>query len=141
MADDKKYTIISVSADEEDEFVIQAGIPVMEEASATATPVASSICDVVEASEVLQEAVCEKVLPEEDTDVVGDDSGSFCDAPSTASARLKKQERIAAEVEEIKRTEEDINSVPPMSKMQKTILVVIAVFVAAALVYYFVCIR
>ncbi|MEG2211513.1 MAG: hypothetical protein RRX88_03415 [Raoultibacter sp.] len=138
MADDKKYTIISVSADDEDEFVIQAGIPAKKEAGTTEMPATFSIDAVADAGEVPQKAVSD----EEAAAVVGDDPGSLPpDASPTAAARLSKQERIAAEVEELKRTEEDINSVPPMSKMQKTILAAIAVFVVAALVYYFVCIR
>ncbi|MEG0072169.1 MAG: hypothetical protein RR692_03150 [Raoultibacter sp.] len=104
---DEKYTIISVSSDDEDEFVIQAGMPAGGKAVV-------------------------KDFPESETPVSSD---------LESRGPQSKKERLAAEVEDLERTEEDLNSVPPMSKMQKTILAVIAAFVIVAIVYYFAFIR
>ncbi|MEG0072344.1 MAG: hypothetical protein RR362_03550 [Raoultibacter sp.] len=134
MPDENKYTIISVSADDEDEIVIQAGAPAAgrKREAAKRDPSFSSVDPDYD----------EPVRKQPASDVSAASPQSSTDAFSapekaTAPIRQSKQERFACEVEELNRTQEDLDNVPPMSKMQKTILAVIAVFAVAALVYYF----
>lgn len=124
MAEDKRYSIISVVEDEEDDVVIQAGA-VPRQADASDGP-----SDVDGASA----PVAEDGAPASGEDV----------APDEASRSPEERRRLAraaarqAELDRLRQTEASLSAKPEQPRMRKVVLAALAVGVVVFAVCYYV---
>ncbi len=127
MAEDKRYSIISVVEDEEDDVVIQAG----------AVPRQADAPDGPSGADGASAAVAEDGAP-------ASGEGTAAVAPDEASRSPEERRRLAraaarqAELDRLRQTEASLSAKPEQPRMRKVVLAALAVGVVVFAVCYYV---
>ncbi len=138
MAEDKRYSIISVSSDEDEDIVIQAGV--VEHDAGVAAPVVGSektfvIRQDASASapaDAAAEQAAEESAAQPEASVEG---GGMTDEERR---RLRRARARAAELERLNETERQLSEKTEQSGMHKTVLALFAVGVVVCAILYYV---
>ena len=122
MAPDKDFSLISVSSDEEDDIVIQAGV-----ASATAAKVSE---EAAESGQPEAKGRSNDIGSESALEVPDETAFEHEDAP------VAKVQRKTASANSMLTSEDDLHAPVPYEGMQRIILIVFALLLVVAVAYW-----
>ena len=139
MAEDKRYSIISVSSDEDEDIVIQAGV-VEPDAGVPAPSRPVSEKSVASRNDTLASASADTIAEVAVEEQAAQLEGSVGDEGMTEEERrrLRRARARAAELERLNETERQLSAKTEQSGMHKTVLALFAVGVVVCAILYYV---
>ena len=139
MAEDKRYSIISVSSDEDEDIVIQAGVVEPDAGAPAPSRPASEKADANRhdaPAPTSADAVTEVTVEEQA--VQPEESAEDESMTEQERRRLRRARARAAELERLNETERQLSEKTEQSGMHKTVLALFAVGVVVCSVLYYV---